>query len=160
MSLDKDTAKQGRHLSNSKDFLELSLAPTESWVLALTSSLPCLSERDIRRQDSIGLAWGLRGRGKDTVPWEHSQQAPLSWEAFETGWCPMRWQVRAVPKDGNTGLWSDLRFSVPARPHSHAIEVGTGREEPHSRGLTVGIPQRSSQGSNHLALCIFCKRTA
>lgn len=62
-------------MSNSKDFLELSLDPTESWVLALTSSLHCLSEWDIGRQDSVGLAWGLRGRGKDTVPWEHSQHA-------------------------------------------------------------------------------------
>lgn len=142
-------------MSNSEDFLELSLASTESWVLALTSCLPCLSEWDIRRQDSTGLAWGLHGRGKDTVPWEPSQQAPLSWEAFETGWYPMCWQVHAVPKAGDTELCSDLRFNVPTRPHSHAIEVGTG----NSTGLTVGVPQRRGQGSNHLILCIFSKRT-
>lgn len=42
-------AEQGRHLSNSEDVLELSLAPAESQVLPLTSSLHCLSEWDIDR---------------------------------------------------------------------------------------------------------------
>lgn len=70
----------------------------------------------------------------------------------------MCWQVHAVPKAGDTKLCSDLRSNVPTRPHSHAIEVGTGKEDPHASGLTVGVPQRG-QGSNHLTLCLFNKCT-
>ena len=113
-------------MSNSKDSLELSLAPTESQVLVLTSSLHCLSEWDIHRQDSIGLAWGLRGRGKDAVPWEHRQQAPLSWEAFETGLCPTCWQVHAVPKAGDVGLCSDQCANLVPQP-CHGSEDRKGR---------------------------------
>lgn len=86
----------------------------------------------------MGLAWSLRGRGKDTVPWEHGQLASLSWEALKLGGVQCAGQFLWLPQAGNTELCSDLRLNVPTRPQSHAIEVGMEEAEPHSRELTVG----------------------